>query len=441
MVNSTIQKYLSVYAEPEIRVLSLPDHSLDLETESSQAYFVLPIFDETLECLLPFLETEHSKIISMIWVFNCPDNAEECSRIRTRKTMHELLGRFSFKSFSEQLYFSQLSSSLGLYVLDYCSSEKELPAKQGVGLARKLGMDLALMLAVDFASLNGGVLPWIHSCDADVTLPPDYFDIPEPTSEIAACLYPFCHLPETGYELAMALYELSLHYYVDRLRWAGSHYGYYSIGSLIVVNPLSYTQVRGMPKRAGAEDFYLLNKLAKVGKIISLEKPTLTIAGRPSHRVPFGTGPALSKLQEMTAPKDEYLYYHPDSFVALKAVIKVVEQTEQSFASLQQFYLQLGEGLPHELAEHTQTALGFLNIDKAFQHLGTISDFDQFKRAFHTWFDGFLTLRFIHLMRDQGLHGIPLQGIKDSVFSEPDKWSNLQNHLGLLSAFENRSKR
>lgn len=401
-----IQKYLSVYAEPEIQALSLP-----VPERLFHAVLVLPIYDERLESLLPFLEIKTSKPVAMIWVFNCPDNAEETARTRTREVMNEVLARFRFHALSQQVFCSKVRSSVDLYLLDCCSNGLELPAKQGVGLARKLGLDLGLKLVNNLPLTQDDPVPWMHSCDADVSLPVNYFDIPEQSSNVAACLYPFCHRPEPGYELAMTLYEKSLHYYVDRLRWAGSPYAFHTIGSLIVVNPVSYAQVRGVPKRAGAEDFYLLNKLAKVGQVVSLEAPVLTIAGRASHRVPFGTGPALSKLRAMTKPEIEYRYYHPDIFVALKGVLQTVDQAEQGFTSVAHFYQQLDDEMSKGMAIHTQAVLGLLNIEKAFRHLAGNSGKAQFKRAFHTWFDGFITLRFVHLMRDQGYPDVLLREI------------------------------
>ena len=70
---------------------------------------------------------------------------------------------------------------------------------------------------------------------------------------------------------ATALYELRLHHYVLGLEYAGSPYAYHTLGSCLAVKADAYAQVRGFPKRAGAEDFYLLNKLAKLGAMPRLQ--------------------------------------------------------------------------------------------------------------------------------------------------------------------------
>ena len=100
------------------------------------------------------------------------------------------------------------------------------------------------------------------------------------------------------------------------VRW---HYGFTTIGSLITVNPEHYAKVRGFPKRDAAEDFYLLNKMAKVGAVRSIQAPIVEIEARLSTRVPFGTGPALAKILESGI--EDYLFYHPMVFEELRAFL------------------------------------------------------------------------------------------------------------------------
>ncbi|WP_231877294.1 hypothetical protein, partial [Oleiphilus sp. HI0043] len=45
-------------------------------------------------------------------------------------------------------------------------------------------------------------------------------------------------------------------------------------------------------------------------------------------------------------------------------------------------------------------ALCNLKIEKQFKHLSQKRDSISFQRAFHIWFDAFVTLRFIHEVRD-----------------------------------------
>ena len=401
-MHPTIDKYLTGYAEPEVRALSLSNPPV------LRALCVVPIYDEPLAGLLALLNHPSSKPIGMIWVFNCPDNADDRACLRTRAVLATLALRFCFNALSDDVKVAQISSTLTLYVLDFCAPGKLLPAKQGVGLARKLGLDLALKLAREVYQCYGEEISWLHSCDADVILPPDYFKIPKPAASIVACLYPFRHMPVPGYELSMHLYDFSLRYYVDRLRWAGSPYAFHTIGSTIAVTPLGYAQVRGMPKRSGAEDFYLLNKLAKVGEVASLEQPLLQIAGRPSHRVPFGTGPALQKMQAMVDPIGEFTVYHPEIFRALRALLQTVEQSDSRYFTLEEFYQQLFSGVEPSMIKAVLATLQSLKLEQAFRHWHRHADQAQFTTSFHTWFDAFVTLRFVHLMRAQGYPSVTL---------------------------------
>jgi len=400
-LDKTIKKYLSTYAEPALQQLSI------VQVSEFESVLVLPIFDEPIENLNRFLELNDPKKIVMIWVFNSPDNVQTDEQQRTQVSMNHFVGKLNAQELSQNsqqssgVYFSQVNESLGLYVLDRCSEGRAIPAKQGVGLARKLGMDFGLKLIAQQTEQDGKQVSWLHSSDADVVLPQDYFNVLDPEGSTSAIVYPFEHHSEKGYEQSMALYDLSLRYYVDQLKWSGSPYAFHTIGSLIAVTPLGYAQVRGMPKRSGAEDFYLLNKLAKVGRVLSLESPVIKISGRPSHRVPFGTGPALVKLQEMDDPLSTYTYYHPEIFSALKQLLVTVSEAEQSIASADVLFHQLRDRMPTERAEYVISTLRALKAEKQFEHLSQKKTKAQFVQGFHTWFDAFVTLRFIHLMRDQ----------------------------------------
>ena len=106
------------------------------------------------------------------------------------------------------------------------------------------------------------------STDADSHLPDNYFSSHPQDPKISVIIYTFKH-ENLGNDIGHAtlLYETALRYYVAGLSWAGSPYAFYSIGSILAFNVKHYCQARGFPKRAAGEDFYLLNKLAKLGSI------------------------------------------------------------------------------------------------------------------------------------------------------------------------------
>ena len=91
-------------------------------------------------------------------------------------------------------------------------------------------------------------------------------------------------------------------------------------------NAEAYAAVRGMPLRSAAEDFYTLNKLAKIAPVHRATGPMVTIDARTSSRVPFGTGPAVQKLTESAAPTDEPIFYDARCFETLNRVHQLFER-------------------------------------------------------------------------------------------------------------------
>src|SRR5690606_7285065 len=113
-----------------------------------------------------------------------------------------------------------------------------------------------------------------------------------------ALLFPFRHEGPADEPVTRAteLYEASLRYHVLGLAHAGSPYAYHSIGSTLAVQARAYALVRGVPKRSAGEDFYLLDKLAKVAPLLRARGEPVRIRARFSTRVPFGTGPAVARI-------------------------------------------------------------------------------------------------------------------------------------------------
>jgi hypothetical protein len=326
--------------------------------------------------------------------------------------------------------------------IDRCSRSRLLPKGQGVGLARKIGCDVALSL-----HSRGKILsPWIHTTDADVLLPADYFFRAghQGLRTSAALLYPFWHQCEAEPTLADAMrrYEIFLRYYVLGLAHAGSPYAFQTLGSTLAIDRLAYAQVRGFPRRAAGEDFYILGKLAKVGQVLRLSGEPIRIAGRFSHRVPFGTGaalrqiaPAPASLSNPTSPRrlfanridapsagEPYRTYSPEVFRYLRAWSKAFAQFAQA----------PGEKTPRRALEDAarsdssislqlllNTARDF-GILEAMRRAALISDAVTRSRHLHTWFDAFRTLKMIHYLTQQALPRRELlQAIRSADFIDP----------------------
>ncbi len=167
---------------------------------------------------------------------------------------------------------------------------------------------------------------------------------------------------------------------------AGSRYAYSTLGSTLAVHAETYAQVRGFPRRNAGEDFYLLNKVAKVASISQLCSAKITLQARRSDRVPFGTGPALSHICELLK-KDpsgqEYLSYAPATFDLLALAL-----------------IELNRFATNEHPVSDPTVLGILQQlgwDRVKDQLQRqYSQPRQRQRAVMDWFDALKTLRFVH---------------------------------------------
>jgi hypothetical protein len=397
-----VRQYLAHYAEPECQYLpSLPS----LSSASYQHCIIMPAFQEHPQAIRSALAnlTHHFLLILVI------------NSAREDATTSALLSAFKPLASTDSGNLSHVTAEqYDLLIVDRCSEGRFIPPRQGVGLARKIGADLALGLLAN-GQLN---CPMFQLTDADVVLPQDYFEI-SPDPDAAALTYAFSHQPDEGYELACRLYELSMLYYVAGLKYAGSHYAYTTVGSSIAINPVNYAMVRGFPKRNAGEDFYLLNKLAKTGTIQSLLHPVIKISGRPSTRVPFGTGPAVTNINTLADPENDYLFYDPVIFQLLADFLATTRRFHHAHTDIE---------LPPELHDWADQA-GF--EDFLHKIRANSNNQDVFDKALTDWFDGFRTLKFIHYFRDNGFDSLALHDLKAS-------WIPKTDLHGLISYFRQR---
>ncbi|MBX2808643.1 MAG: hypothetical protein KTR20_08425 [Cellvibrionaceae bacterium] len=276
-------------------------------------------------------------------------------------------------------------------LLDCFRKGCQLPEKHGVGLARKIGCDLGCHLY-----LQGQLqTPWLHTSDADTQLPDNYFTALAHNPRCSAQIYRYRHQRDSSaLSRATALYEQALEYYVSGLDWAGSPYAFHTLGSCLAININHYAQARGFPKRAGGEDFYLLNKLAKLGEIAAITTCTLTIECRRSTRVPFGTGPAVAKILQLQNPEQEYCYYHPQVFSLLRDLLQKLPAIYTHRHRPSQWLATLTPPL--------QQALHSLRIEQLHHHLQRqTTSADQCLRHCHQWLDAFKTLKLLHALEAQ----------------------------------------
>ena len=412
MSELALRKYLERYAEPEAA------WGRELRTQYA-ATLVVPLQREDesfLDNLAPALASALGRVL-VIAVVNATDEAPASTHEANARLLRILADRLVPRQELPALQLSAASASLtregkfDLLVIDRASPGKRMPVGQGVGLARRIGMDLALQVQ----QLGGSSSPWLATTDADAQPPASYFQAiadvapltPNGTRRVALTL-PFWHIPsgDAAIDRATADYELSLRYYTLGLAAAGSPYAYESMGSSIVVLAEAYAEVRGFPRRNAGEDFYLLDKLAKVGALHRPQCEPIRLRSRTSDRVPFGTG---RKVGEIVGNGGALSTYHPRVFELLRVTLTALRHAVAS-RDTEALSVQLNEQLDAGTAGAVSSALDELQAFEAVREmLGASPDARVRERRLLTWFDALRTLRFIHLIEvPAGLPRMPL---------------------------------
>lgn len=395
-----VSQYLQRYAEAEASLAGthIPG--------PFQRALVVPMYRESpqaLQHLLDLLAQNPGTLL--ILVANRPVDDNEIDWYQ--QLLHCLPGQPRRLDRRNTLQCWHTAAGSAVLVVDRVVAGEPLAAHQGVGLARKIGADIACQLIHTGAITS----PWVAHTDADTVLPSGYFEALQAQPVAAAIIFPYTHI--AGEEAALhatRLYEFSLHQYVEGLRWAGSPYAFHTLGSTLAVHYYYYAAVRGFPVRNAAEDFYLLNKLAKVGPITSLDGPQIAIRARRSERVPFGTGPGIARIEALADPLDTPLY-HPAVFAYLRAMLDFLQQLAQQ----PRLDWQLCETLVKAQDPRLQPGLlrrycEGIDIESQLDHCRRqCRHSDARRQQLHNWFDGFRTLKLVNFCRDQALGSIPFR--------------------------------
>jgi hypothetical protein len=323
-------------------------------------------------------------------------------------------------------------NGLNLAWVDAASAGLELPLKGGgVGLARRIGLDLAL---ARLDAMNGEAL--LVCLDADTLVRPDYLPALVKHFEQSVCgaaVIPFRHqrgaTPES--DRLITRYELFLRGYLLGLALAGSPYAFHSVGSAMACRATAYVKIGGMNSRAAGEDFYFLQQLARTVGVEQLAGTVVHPSPRASHRVPFGTGRSVSRM--LVGGEGEQLFYHPACFRLLGAWLNLVADRPDADG-----------GTLQEQAREISSCLGdFLELNR----FGEI--WDKLRRnnpgqasllkAFHGWFDGLKTMKLIHHLSN----GPFPRCEPDEALAELFAWRGLEAvngvemRLGLLRKLQN----
>ena len=123
-----------------------------------------------------------------------------------------------------------------------------------------------------------------------------YFD----TTRAQAAVVGFSHLESNNKKEAEAIrqYEKYLLITAEKMRGAGSPYGYVAMGSTIVCTVGAYCAVGGMPRKKATEDFYFLQELAKYCGVHTIPQILVQPSSRQISRVYLGTGFRMEQIQK-----------------------------------------------------------------------------------------------------------------------------------------------
>ncbi len=280
-----------------------------------------------------------------------------------------------------------------LFWVDVASPGRELPPKQGVGLARKIGLDLALPL-LNYCDND----PLLICLDADTLVQSDYLSAITQhfaRSSAGGASIPYRHLPSGGLagQSAIDRYELFLRTYVLGLKLAGSPYSFHTVGSAMVCRSSAYCASGGMNRRLAGEDFYFLQQVHKTSGVVPLSGTVVHPSPRSSNRVPFGTGRAVGDM--LAEGEQRLLFYQPVVFSIVGEWLARVEENIDADAPMLLNCAALISPILHDYLEQAGFRDSWENMRRS-NRSGT-----KLKEAFHGWFDAFRTMRLIHELSDR----------------------------------------
>jgi hypothetical protein len=312
-----------------------------------------------------------------------------------------------------KLLEGKTEKNLQVIGIDCASPGRCLPEGQGVGLARKIGMDYALSLFADMRGSSRGTeltASGVISClDADTTVSRDYCSALVrfgTEGRHGGAALSFAHRQD-GEEREAKIareYESWLLEHSRRLRLAGSPYYPTALGSAIACTIPAYIAAGGMNCRLAGEDFYFLQSLIKTGSVAPLVAAggdaLVFPSSRISSRVPFGTGPKIDAVlrgAEMIQP------FREESYRILRCWLALVQSSVPRMVNT-------GDPEKETLLEEAQGISGYLYRfleaerfspvwEKLFRNNKTSSE--RLLHAFHCWFDGLKTIRLFHYLEEK----------------------------------------
>jgi len=368
---------------------------------------------ENLEILLTSLVNNKPDYFSSTLVIfvinNKPTNSKEVkeSNKKSLKLLRSIIWQLGIDN---PLVRKVIDSSLGIALIDASSKGKELSEKDnGVGLARKTGLDLALT-AFDYSIEKKKIMICL---DADCKVEKDYLNtvVDEFNNKnLFAATINFSHHISGTDELTEAIipYEIFLRYYVLGLKYANSPYAFHTIGSTIAIDRNAYIKAGGMNKKKAAEDFYFLQKVAKNYKVNKIVTTTVYPSSRHSWRVPFGTGRSITRF--LSNNRNEYLLNAPIVFDVLKKWLILFN--DKNINGTKNLLVEAGK-----IHQELKTFLIQRKFPEQWDRiLKNSKNSRQLQYQKQNWFDGFKTFKLIHHLRDNAYPEINMFDAVDQLF-------------------------
>jgi hypothetical protein len=394
---------------------SLKEYEIEWQIKSGiKNAIVIPSIAEyeNIKILLSSLIRNDSKYFDsslVLFAINNSHNSNPEVKANNKKTL-DFLRSIIFNNSNSEYVNDLKQSGLMVGLIDAASKDKELDEKHsGVGLARKIGMDLALTI-FDYKQMSKKL---IICLDADCTIKQNYLTtIVSDFNKYnySAAVIDFAHTIDGNDKESSAIipYETFIRYYVEGLKYSGSQYAFHTIGSATVCDVDAYIKSGGMNKRKAAEDFYFLEKIAKNYKISKLDSTTVYPSNRSSWRVPFGTGQRVARFINNT--HNEYQLFDPAVFETLKDWLQLYNSSINSYP---EYILSCSKNIHIELYNFLIKQNYLEQWDNIFENSKSAKQLLHQKKI---WFDGFKTLKLIHHLRDNAFPNINMFDALDMFF-------------------------
>ena len=293
----------------------------------------------------------------------------------------------------------------GNKLIFFAISPVELRKKwAGVGLARKTGLDEAVLRFNHFNNTRGIVV----SLDSDSLVEANYLveiekHFKQNPKHVGATIK-VEHQKEGLSEKqkqGIELYEKYLHYYKAALQFTGYPQAMITIGSAFAVTAEAYVKRGGMNRRQAGEDFYFLQNLAQLGTVGEITATRVFPSARLSNRVPFGTGAAIQKW--MAGTDDLTKTYNFQAFADLKTFF---ETKERLFQTDEAEYLNLLSGMPESIRQFLLNDNFWSELDDLNKNCSTLKSFQT--RFFHK-FNAFKALKFMNFAHEKYYEKVDLE--------------------------------